>query len=81
MRHKLKALFQALMASHTMYVLPFSMGPVGSPMAQYGIEFTDWLLRRGQHAHHGAHRCSRCCAWRDSDSGNMEQQQYNNGDS
>ena len=54
------------MTGRTMYVLPYMMGHPQSPYAKACMQLTD-SLRRGQHAHHDAHRVRPSGVVRDSD--------------
>jgi len=43
LKEKMKSLYQGSMKGRTMYVIPFMMGPFGSPLSKIGIQLTDSL--------------------------------------
>lgn len=41
LKEEMTALYKGCMKGRTMYVIPFSMGPIGSPISKIGVELTD----------------------------------------
>ena len=62
MKEALKELFTGCMQGRTMYVVPFSMGPIGSDKSQIGVQLDRLPLRGRLDADHDPH--GRAGAWR-----------------